>query len=81
MLLLGSVRMLNIHSHLVLFLAGIRLFKVEADLVIRVRHWLFDIEIDFMFFYFTCRLLYIHMHIMILLFRILLNFDLEDLLG
>ena len=80
-LLLGSVRMLNIHCYLVVFLAGIRLFKVDVDVVLGVGHGLLDIEIDLMFLNFTCRLLYIHVHIMILLFRILFNFDLEDLLG
>ena len=81
MLLLGSVGMLDIHSYLVHFLLSIRLFKVEADFVFRVRDGLFDIEIDLMLLDLAFRLLNIHVHIMILLFRILLNFDLEDLLG
>ena len=81
MLLLGSVGVLNIHSYLVHFLLGIRLFKVEANFILRVRDGLLDIEIDLMLLDFTFRLLNIHVHIMILLFRVLLNFDLEDLLG
>ena len=81
MLLLGSVGVFDIHSYLVHFLLSIRLFKVEADFVFRVRDGLFDIEIDLMLLDFTFRLLNIHVHIVVLLFRVLLNFDLEDLLG
>ena len=77
MLFLGSVGMLNIHGYLVHLLRGIRCFNVEADFVLRVRDGLFDIEIDLMLLNFTFRLLNIHVNIMILLFRVLLNFDLK----
>ena len=81
MLLLGSVGVLDIHSYLVHFLLSIRLFKVEADFIFRVRDGLFDIEIDLMLLDFTFRLLNIKVHIVVLLFRVLLNLDIEDLLG
>ena len=80
MLFLASVGMLNIHGHLVHFLRGIRCFNVETDFVLRVRDGLFDIEIDFMLLNLTFRLLNIHVNIMILFFRVLLNFDLKDFL-
>ena len=81
MLLLGSVGMLNVHCYLVHLLWGIWCFDVEADFVLWIRYGLFDIEIDLMLLNFTFRLLNVHVQIMIFLFRVLLNFDLEDFLG